>query len=78
MTSPAITIGPTASVPEAARLMHSAHIKRLPVVDSAGKLIGIASRIDLLKTFMRSDESIRRDVADEVLKKALSIDPQNG
>jgi CBS-domain-containing membrane protein len=76
MTSPAITIGPTASVPEAARLMHRAHIKRLPVVDAAGKLIGIASRFDLLKTFMRSDESIRRDVAVDVLEKALFIDPK--
>lgn len=32
MTSPALTIAPTASVPEAARLMRKAHVKRLPVV----------------------------------------------
>jgi CBS domain-containing protein len=35
MTSPTITIGPTASVPEAARLMHKVHIMRLPVVDAS-------------------------------------------
>jgi CBS domain-containing protein len=76
MTSPAITIAPTASVPEAARLMRKTHVKRLPVVDAYGRLIGIASRIDLLKTFMRSDESIRKDIADEVLRKTLFIDPK--
>jgi CBS domain-containing protein len=76
MTSPAITIGPMASVPETARLMRKAHVKRLPVVDAHGKLVGITSRIDLLKTFMRSDESIRKDIADEVLRKTLFIDPK--
>jgi CBS-domain-containing membrane protein len=76
MTYPAITIGPAATVPAAARLMHKLQVKRLPVVDGTGKLIGIASRIDLLKTFMRSEESIRREIAENVLRKMLSVDPK--
>jgi CBS-domain-containing membrane protein len=75
MTSPAIAVGPAASVPEAARLMHRRRIKRLPVIDAEGRLVGIVSRSDLLKTFMRSDESIRREVADQLLRKTLFIDP---
>src|SRR5689334_16859773 len=48
MTSPAVTIGPDATIPAAARLMNTDHISRLPVVDGHGKLIGIVSRRDLL------------------------------
>ena len=55
MTSPAITIGPDATIPGAARLMNTHHISRLPVTDQKGKLIGIVSRRDLLSVFLRPD-----------------------
>ena len=58
MTAPAITIGPDATVAEAARLQHRHQIKRLPVVDPAGPLLGIVSRADLLKVFLRADAEI--------------------
>lgn len=76
MTTPAICIRPSAAIPEAARLMHREAVRRLPVIDANGKLIGIVTRTDLLKTFMRSDESIESDIVDNVLKKALFIDPK--
>ncbi|HUY73951.1 MAG TPA: CBS domain-containing protein [Candidatus Dormibacteraeota bacterium] len=76
MTSPAICIAPDATIPEAARLMYREAVKRLPVIDHNGDLQGIVSRADLLKTFTRSDESIRRDIIEEVLKKSLSIEPR--
>ena len=75
MTSPAIAISPAASLPDAARLMHRKGVKRLPVVDESGGVVGIVSRADLLKTFMRTDEAIRRDIVDDLLMKSLSIDP---
>jgi CBS domain-containing protein len=58
MTTPAVTVSPTATVTEAARRMHTAGVKRLPVVNDAGRLVGIVSRADLLKVFTRSDEAI--------------------
>jgi CBS domain-containing protein len=61
MTSPAITIGPEATIPAAARLMNTDHISRLPVVDGGGKLVGIVSRRDLLSVFLRSDAEIAHD-----------------
>jgi CBS domain-containing protein len=70
MTSPAVTIGPLATVPAAARLMSDHHVRRLPVVDQHGRLIGIVSRRDLLSVFLRPDEDIAADirtVLDEVL-----------
>lgn len=75
MTAPAIAIGPDATLPDAARLMYRKGVKRLPVVDPTGGVVGIVSRADLLKTFMRSDESIRHDVLEDLLRKSLFIDP---
>jgi len=81
MTSPAITVHPDATLPAAARLMNSRHVKRLPVVDAdtvigggvGGKLIGIVSRCDLLSVFLRPDEDIAREVR-EMLTQILLAD----
>lgn len=75
MTSPAVSISPTATVAEAARLMYRKGVKCLPVVDAAGGVVGVVSRSDLLKTFMRSDESIRTDILEDLLRRSLFIEP---
>jgi CBS-domain-containing membrane protein len=75
MTAPAVTIGPDASVAEAARLLHRHGIKRLPVVDPAGPLLGIVSRADLLKVFLRSDADIAREIRQQVLMRAMWMNP---
>jgi CBS domain-containing protein len=74
MTSPAITIHPDATLPAAARLMNSHHVKRLPVVGADGELTGIVSRCDLLSVFLRPDEDIAREVR-EMLTQILLADP---
>jgi CBS domain-containing protein len=74
MTAPPITIHPDATLPAAARLMNQHHVRRLPVVDSAGALIGIVSRRDLLSVFLRPDEDIAADVAG-VFTDILLVDP---
>jgi len=71
MSRPAITIGPDASVAEAARTMYDRRIKRLPVVDAAGRLLGIISRADVLAIFSRPDEEIRDEIAHRVLPAAV-------
>jgi CBS-domain-containing membrane protein len=76
MTSPALCIGLHASLAEAAQLMHKRTVKRLPVVDDHGRLVGIVSRHDLLKSFLRSDESIRREIVEDLIEKAMWIDPR--
>lgn len=48
MNAPAVTISPDADISEAASLMVDRKINRLPVVDDAGKLLGIVSRTDLV------------------------------
>jgi CBS domain-containing protein len=75
MTSPAITIGPDQDVVQAARLMDSQRVKRLPVTDEQGHLLGIVSRRDVLRLFVRPDHEIRDEVRSEVLLKMLWLDP---
>jgi CBS-domain-containing membrane protein len=51
-------------------------LKALPVVDDDGRLVGIVSQADLLKSFVREDASIRREIMEDVLRGTLSIDPK--
>jgi len=74
MTSPAVTIHPDAPIPSAARLMVAHHVRRLPVVDPDGRLIGIVTRRDLLSVFLRPDEDIAAD-ATELVDDVLHADP---
>jgi CBS domain-containing protein len=75
MTTPVVTVGPEASLVEAAATMHRHGVKRLPVVDEGGMLLGIVSRADLLSVFLRKDEDIRRDVLEEVVGRSLWAEP---
>jgi CBS domain-containing protein len=77
MTAPAVTVGPDAAVAEAARLLHRHGIKRLPVLDPAGPLLGIVSRADLLKVFLRSDAEIAQEVRQDVLVRAMWMSPDS-
>jgi CBS domain-containing protein len=74
MTRPAVTIGPSATVASAARLMERHDVKRLPVVDG-DHLVGIVSRRDLLSTYLRPDDDIRAEVRGDVLQRVLLTDP---
>jgi CBS domain-containing protein len=75
MTTPPVTIGPKDFVSHAARLMYTRRVKRLPVVDNDGRLIGIVSRTDLLSVYSRPDVDIRRDIIEHVVLDALLTDP---
>lgn len=48
MTRNPITITPDVTVPEAQAIMRREKIKRLPVLDSKGKLVGIVTTLDLI------------------------------
>jgi len=75
MTSPAIVISERETAAAAAKLLDTERVKRLPVVDETGRLVGIVSRGDLLRLFLREDQDILAEVRDEVLLKTLWIDP---
>ncbi len=75
MTAPAITIRPDAPVASAARSMTEHRVSRLPVVDQDGKLLGIVSRRDLLRLYLRPDAEIAAQVA-ELLAEVMPDVPQ--
>ncbi|MFG1694194.1 CBS domain-containing protein [Nonomuraea sp. NPDC049309] len=70
MTGPAHVTTPDAPVVSAARLMDRHGVKRLPVVDADGRLVGIVSRRDLIKVFLRPDEDIEREVREALRGQA--------
>lgn len=74
MTAPAVTVKPDTPVPSAARIMTANHLRRLPVVDDSGKLIGIVTRRDLLSAFLRPDGDIAADAA-ELLDEVAHVGP---
>ncbi|MFR9793444.1 CBS domain-containing protein [Streptomyces sp. MB22_4] len=77
MSAPAVCARPEWTVVEAARLMEVQHVKRLPVVDEADRLVGIVSRADLLRVFLRRDEAIREEINRDLLRGMLLLDPRD-
>ena len=75
MTRPAVTIGPDEPVRRATQLMSARKLRRLPVVDHDGRLVGILSRADVLSVFNRPDEEIRREVCQDVIADRFFLDP---
>jgi CBS domain-containing protein len=75
MTSPALAVHPWAPVCEAAREMQKRQIKRLPVVDEDGRLVGIVTRSDVLSVYERRDDEIWDEVAKVILDEEFGLDP---
>jgi CBS domain-containing protein len=73
MTAPAETISPRSSVASAAKVMLGAGVTRLPVVRD-GKLVGIVTRADLVRAFVRPDAEIVREIRYAVIERGMWID----
>jgi CBS domain-containing protein len=54
MTEKVITTTPDKSLREAAHLMHEKHVRRLPVLDDANKVVGILTRGDIVREMANS------------------------
>ena len=75
MTAPVVTVSANEGVPMAARLMAAEQLRRMPVVDDAGLLVGMVSARDLLRPYLRDDASIAKEIREDVLVNTLWIDP---
>jgi CBS domain-containing protein len=58
MTTGARTIGPDATVEEAATIMHEEAVDRIVVVDVSGSLVGIIARGDIVREIVREFDSV--------------------
>ena len=77
MTENVITIRPEATIGEAARVMANKRVKRLPVIDEDGALIGIISRADVVNAFTKPDEIIEDEVREDIVRRLLFLDPED-
>jgi CBS domain-containing protein len=77
MSAPVVTVLSGTSIPAAARKMDAERVKRLPVIDDLGRLVGVVTRGDLLKIHLRPDEDIRADVA-AVLADTITVEVTEG
>ncbi|NOX22085.1 MAG: CBS domain-containing protein [Actinobacteria bacterium] len=75
MTASPLVVTADARIAEAARVMNERGVKRLPVVDSEGSLIGIISRADIVAAYVRPDDVIEDAVREDIIKRVLMIDP---
>ena len=76
MTTAVVAVRPGDTVEHAAKLMYDRGVKRLPVTDESGHLVGIISRADVLSVFARTDEDIRKEITGEVLLGEFLTDPR--
>jgi len=74
MSAPAVTVAPHRPVYEAARLMVSENVNRLPVVED-GKLIGILTRADVVRAFTRTDAEIAEEINSEIVRRTFWLEP---
>ena len=75
MSAPARTISPDRPIAEVATLMLDQDVNRLPVVDKEGALVGVVSRADLVRAFARTDDEIRAEIEEEVVRKVMWLSP---
>ncbi|MFE1250237.1 CBS domain-containing protein [Streptomyces sp. NPDC058735] len=73
MTTPVVTAHADWPVAQAARTMDRHRVRRLLVVDDQDRIIGIVSRSDLLRVFLRPDEEIREEIRQDVLEGMLQL-----
>jgi CBS domain-containing protein len=74
MTSPPVTIGKNAPIGIAARVMTERSVNRLLVVDDE-RLVGIVTRADVVRAYIRSDLELAETIREEVLHRLLWLDP---
>jgi CBS domain-containing protein len=62
MSTPVVAARPDADLADLARMMLSAHLTRIPILDDANRLVGLVSRRDLVRLLTRPDDDITIDV----------------
>lgn len=67
MTSPVVTVAPGEDLTTAARRLADAGVRRLFVVED-GRLVGVLSRSDMLRGYLRDDDEVREQVERAVLE----------
>ncbi|MGW3044342.1 CBS domain-containing protein [Kitasatospora sp. NPDC001159] len=73
MTAPATTVRPGTTVAEAALTAARGRLKRMPVADWQGRLVGVVRRAALLSALVRNDEHIREEITSRILTREFHL-----
>jgi CBS domain-containing protein len=73
MSTPVATVLPGASLRTAARLLHRRGVRHLPVVDDEGRVVGMITRRDLLRVFLRPDWVLAGEINAKVLHATFNV-----
>lgn len=76
MTRKVVTLVEGMTVTEAARVLQRHRIKRAPVTRGES-LVGIVTRADLLRPYLRTDAEILAEIEESVLARALGLSPRD-
>jgi CBS domain-containing protein len=76
MSAPAMTVEADRPLREAAAIMVDRAVNRLPVIEK-GRLVGIITRADLVRAYVRRDEDVLRTVRDDVVRRTMWLDPDD-
>ncbi len=74
MNSPVVAASPVATAREVATYMLLGGFSGMPVVDSAGSVLGIVTELDLLRCLRRGDALETTHVADIMTRDVISVD----
>ena len=77
MSANPITIASDATLAEAARIMATNGVKRLPIIETDGSVVGVLSRADIVAAFARPDELIDDEIREDIAKRVLFVDPES-
>lgn len=75
MTSPATSVYPSTPIAGAAWLAAHARLKRLPVTDHRGRLVGVVRRSSLLQALVRDDDKILEEIESRIIEHEFQLDP---
>ncbi len=73
MTHPAVSVGPEASLIEAARVMKKNGVSRLPVVDAQKHLVGIVAKCDIVDDLSSQPARVRGSLRPSPLQTRSQI-----
>jgi CBS domain-containing protein len=73
MSTPVVTVAPGASLQAAARLLHQRGVRHLPVADHDGRVVGMITRRDLLRVFLRPDWVLAGEINAMVLHAIFNV-----
>lgn len=74
MSSPVVTVEADRPLREAADLMIDRRVNRLPVVVE-DRIVGIVTRADLVRAYLRLDAEIEQVIREEILRHTMWLDP---